>query len=271
MRFRHACGAAGLALTAQLAGAETTISVTALTDYDFRGISQTEGDPAIQPSIDWAGELFYGTIWASNIDFGDDVDGNVEVDLVAGLAGETEGGWRWDVGATWYLYPGSTADPNLGISDSPDYWEYSVAGGYGPLDIKYWYSPDLYDSGETASYLEANASFGLPAELSLNLHAGYNFGDYFDMLSDSIVRCVETDPPDPADCDPAYAGEDADYYDYSVGLGRSFGRFDFEVKYVGTVTDGDYFDVDTGTFRNDERVIFSVATTFPWTDEESEE
>lgn len=254
--------AGALTLTGQVAIADISVTGTAVTDYDFRGISQSAEDPALQLSIDYAAENFYATAWGSNVDFGDGVDGDFELDLVAGFAGETEGGWRWDLGATWYLYPDSTEalgernDPDDDVIEVPDYWEFFVGGGYGPVDLKYWYSPDLYDSDETASYLEANASFGLPWELSLNLHAGYSFGDYFDLLEED------------ASSDPDYAGADADYYDYSIGLGRSFGRFDFEVKYVGSVTDMSYFDVDGGPLSNDERFILSVATTIPWADEE---
>lgn len=265
--------AAAMLLAVSAAQAEVSLTVTGVSDYDFRGISQTDGDPALQVGLDYAAEMFYAGAWASNVDFDGEqtfsdgstatirYDGDVELDLLAGLAGETEGGWRWDVGATYYLYPGSDEDLGNPLDDSDDvfqtenYYEVYAGGGYGPVDVKYWFSPDLYDSDESASYLEAAASFELPWELSLNLHAGYSFGDYFDELSD----LAELDG----------FSDDADYIDYSIGLGRSFGRFDFEVKYVATDTD-DYFKVESGILRNDERVIFSVATTFPWGDEEEE-
>jgi uncharacterized protein (TIGR02001 family) len=240
----------------QAAQADVSMTITGVTDYDFRGISQTEEDPAIQGSLDYAGETFYASAWGSNVDFGPDYDGSFELDLVAGWAGEFGGGWRWDLGTTWYLYPGS--DDGDTKTEVPDYWEFYVGGGYGPVDVKYWYSPDLYDSDETASYLEANASFGMPWDLSLNLHAGYSSGDYFDLLEE-----------DAALNDPDYNGDDADYFDYSVGLGRTFGRFDFELKYVLTDTD-DFFEIESGPSTNDDRVILSVATTIPWSDEETE-
>ena len=265
-------GAAALLLLAtQAVQAETSVTVTAVTDYDFRGISQSDGDPALQVGVDWAGEYFYAGAWASNVDFnGEQVyadgssalvnyDGHFELDLLAGLAGETEGGWRWDVGLTWYTYPdsdenlGNPLDPDDDEFESEDYLELYAGGGFGPVDVKYWYSPDLYNTDETASYLEANASFPLPAEFSLNLHAGYSFGDYFDLLSD--------------DAELDGVSDDADYFDYGIGIGRSFGRFDVELKYVGTDTD-EYFEVDSGILRNDERVILSIATTLPWSDEE---
>lgn len=248
-------------LAAQGAHAEWSATVTGTTDYDFRGISQTEGDPALQGSLDFASGLFYGSIWGSNVDFGDDVDGNLEIDLVAGLAGEIEGGWRWDFGATYYVYPGSSEDVANGILESEDYAEIYAGGGWGPLDVKYWWSPDLYNSSETASYLEANLAFELPADFGLNLHYGYSSGDYFDAVEDALGD------PASSDFDPAYNGDDADYADISIGLTRTFGRFDTELKLVTTDTD-DYFEVNSGALRNDTRVIFSIGTTFPWSDDE---
>jgi uncharacterized protein (TIGR02001 family) len=265
-----------LLLAAQGVHADASVTLTGVTDYDFRGISQSDGDSAIQGSFDYSGEHFYASAWASTIDFKGEqtypdgstetvrYDGKAELDLVAGFAGETEGGWRWDAGLTYYLYPGSNddignpLDDNDDTSDTPNYAELYVGGGFTlmewlSVDAKYWYSPDLYDSGDTASYFEINPSVSLPWDLSLNLHGGYSFGDYFDTLSD--------------DAEADGSSDDADYYDYGIGLGRSFGHFDFELKYVGTVTDT-YFEVDKGILRNDERVILSVATTLPWAKDE---
>ena len=62
--------------------------------------SLSEEDPAFQASIDYAHDNgFYASIWGSNIDYGSDYDGTIEIDLSAGLAGETEMGIGWDVGA----------------------------------------------------------------------------------------------------------------------------------------------------------------------------
>jgi uncharacterized protein (TIGR02001 family) len=268
MKVSLAWAGAVLLLAGQCALAEVTVTATAVNDYDFRGISQTSGSaddsdalpwtPALQIGIDYTADKFYAGIWGSNVDFGDSVDANVEVDLLAGFAGETEGGWRWDVGGTYYMYPGSSPDqgnlfdPDDDKTDVPTYMELYAGGGYGPVDVKYWYSPDLYDAGDSASYLEANASFKVPADISIDVHAGYSFGDYFKALEDSAR----------AD-DPGYNGDSADYFDWSIGLSRSFGHFDLALKYVDTMTD-DYFQVKSGALRNDGRVILSIATTLPW-------
>lgn len=76
-----ALSAAGAVACSTFAAAETVASplgnfdvsmnVALTSDYIFRGISQTQGDPAIQGGLDVAHEsgLYIGT-WASNVDFG---------------------------------------------------------------------------------------------------------------------------------------------------------------------------------------------------------
>jgi uncharacterized protein (TIGR02001 family) len=265
MSFKYAGLAGAILLVAQGAQAEVSVTATAVSDYVFRGVSQTAEDPALQISIDWTTDMFYASMWGSNVDFGDNTDANVEVDFVAGLAGEFGDGWRWDVGATWYTYPGSGED--LGKSDDetddvfdvPNYYEAFAGGGYGPVDVKVWYSWDLYDTDESAWYTEANATFPLPWwELGVDLHVGYSFGDYFDSL----------DPELGDNADDWDLGASGDYWDFSAALTRSFGDFDFALMVTTTDTDSG-FDVDGGPLSNDTQFVFKVATTFPWTKDEA--
>ena len=137
--------ALGLMGTAAAAHAELSGTIGLVSDYDFRGISLSAKDPALQGSIDWAGDSgFYVGAWASNIDYGRDVDGDIELDLYAGFAGGDEDGLGWDLGIVWYTSPGASG-----------------------TDLDGWYT-------------EGNGSFGLPLNFSLNLHLGYNYGDAFE-------------------------------------------------------------------------------------------
>ena len=71
--------------------ASTSFNVGAVTDYRYRGISQTRVKPALQGGVDFShpSGLYLGA-WASTIkwvkDFGG--DSNVEVDLYGGYKGE---------------------------------------------------------------------------------------------------------------------------------------------------------------------------------------
>jgi uncharacterized protein (TIGR02001 family) len=240
---RLAAASAALMACAGIARAEPelTSTITVTSDYDFRGITQTAQDPAVQGSLDLALESgAYLGIWASNVDFGDDTDSDVEVDLLGGYSGSINDDWGYDVGAVLYVYSGD---------DDIDYLE--VYGGldYKILSTKLWISPEYLNSGDSAFYLEANLEGGsLPFELGWLVHLGYSGGEFFSDAEDNGLD---------------------EYYDWAVGLTRSFGRFDFELKWA----DGSDLDEADGTGSpsdansSEGRVIFSVATTFPWSDE----
>lgn len=237
MRYPTALLAAGLLFAAAAANAEVSYTVTAVSDYDFRGVSLSAKDPALQASIDYAHDSgFYAGAWASNIDYGSDIDGDIELDLYLGYAGETEGGMGWDVGIVWYMYPDSSSDVLNGISSISDYPEIYAGVSFGPVELKQWYTDDYGGSGLGAMYTELNYGFELPADFGLNLHLGYNY--------DNGIK--------------ASAGET--YFDFAVGVSRTVGNFDLELKYTGTDLDGDFPDV----FNPEPRVLFSVSTTFPW-------
>jgi hypothetical protein len=49
--------------------------------------------------------------------------------------------------------------------------------------------------------------------------------------------------------------------DYSAGVGYEFNHFSLALKYVDTDTDAVITD---DVFNNEDRVVFTIATTFPW-------
>ena len=74
---------------------EFSANVALSTDYLFRGISQTDGSPAISGGFDYTYSPvgIYAGIWASNVDFssfGD--DDNIEIDYYGGIGGDFCGG-----------------------------------------------------------------------------------------------------------------------------------------------------------------------------------
>ncbi|MFC4309079.1 TorF family putative porin [Steroidobacter flavus] len=246
MRNFRILAAVGLLGAATVANAGVTSTWTLTNDYDFRGNSQSAKDPAIQGSIDFAAANgWYVGAWGSNIDFGkaDDIvaDADVEVDVYTGFTGTSEGGLGWDAGLVYYTYP-SASDLN--------YFEIYGSVSYEWFKGKLWYS-DAFggdyakDTARNASgtdkvsawYLEGNATFPLPKDFSILLHAGYSTGDYWDNAFGD------------------------DQIDYSVGVGYTVGKFNLALKYVDT--DGDIV-YKSDEFNNEGRVIFTVATTFPW-------
>lgn len=84
-----------------------TGSVGLVSDYRFRGVSQSDKELAVQGGFTIAHEsgLYIGT-WGSNLSgWGTFGGANMELDLIAGYKFPVGGG-TLDVGATWYMYPG---------------------------------------------------------------------------------------------------------------------------------------------------------------------
>jgi uncharacterized protein (TIGR02001 family) len=218
-----------LLLVAGSASAELSSTITLTTDYDFRGISQTAEDPALQASLDWANEGgFYAGIWGSNVDF--DSESDFELDGYVGFAGGEEDELGYDVGLVYYSYWPDDDDIN--------YAEIYAGVSYNILDAKLWYSDDYVNSGESAYYIEANANLELEQGFGVGFHIGYSDGDAFD--------------------------GGLDYMDYSVAGTYSWSNFDFELKYVDSDADG-CSDVDV--LSCDGRLILLVSTTLPWAKE----
>lgn len=236
-----------LAMTLLTGAAHAGVSgtVTATSDYDFRGISQSATDVALQGSLDWAHDSgFFLGAWASNVDFssaGADFGEEAEVDLYTGFSQSLDSGASWNAGFVYYLYPGAEYP---GTDTKLDYWEVSVGGGYKSLAAKFWYSDDFGNfedvSGASADawYLEVNYTISLPQEFAIGLHAGKSDGDYWG---------------------------DFDYQDYAVSVSKALGHFNLTLKYVYPDV-GNAAEITTDEFNNEDRVLLNVATTFPWSD-----
>jgi len=229
MRFSLLASAALLATSFSAQAVEFSGSAAFTNDYRFRGISQTAGDAAVQASLDADfGNGFFAGIWGSNVDFGDDA--NLEIDYYAGYAGDLTDALSYSVTAYYYQYPGYEA------ADS-DYAEFEFQLGWNDLALTWATASDYVNSGEDGQYLALDYSYGLNEQLSLDLHAGYSFGDYWDDLDIGA------------------------YQDYSVGLSGSVARLDLSVAYlVNDIDSGN--EVDSGAFRNDDTLLFSVSRTF---------
>lgn len=201
----------------------------AVSDYRFRGISQTDEDPALQASLDWAhGSGFYLGAWGSNVDF---FDADVEVDLYGGYT-FSHNGYDFDLGGIYYWYPG--ADDGLDY----DFVEAKATVGrdFGFADAKIGvnYSPDYFAGSGDALYTYTNATVPvMDTGFSVLGSAGYQWID-----------------------DEAAFGA-PDYADWSLGVGYQLYGFDLALKYADTnLGDSDCPDLCDAT------AIFSVSRTF---------
>ena len=150
---------AGLGLCSEAKAQDVSANVALTSDYVFRGVSQTQEDPAISAGVDLTRNGFYAGGWASNVDFGDDTD--AEVDLYAGYRPEGAG-YALDFSVIGYLYAGQPDGADY------DYVELKAAAsravgqtpfGLATLGTAVYYSPDFFGASEDeATYAEINGA-----------------------------------------------------------------------------------------------------------------
>ncbi|HYF19293.1 MAG TPA: TorF family putative porin [Ramlibacter sp.] len=143
-----------------------------VSDYRYRGISQSRLRPALQGGVDFSHKSgFYLGTWASTIKWIKDAggDSNVEVDVYGGYK-RTLGAFGVDVGVLRYLYPNSS----LGLN--PDTTEVYAAGTWGPATLKYSHAVTNlfgFPDSKNSYYLDLNATFDVGNGFSVVPHIGY--------------------------------------------------------------------------------------------------
>jgi uncharacterized protein (TIGR02001 family) len=163
-------------------------SVGLVSDYRFRGVSQTDKEMAIQGGVTVTHEsgIYVGT-WASNLaGWGTFGGSNMELDVFGGYAFPIGDGAKLDVGLTWYMYPGG--------SDNTDFVEpyVKLSGDVGPVSLlagvayapkqealgNFSNTPFSAGQSEDNLYIWGDAAVGIPGTpLKLKGHLGYSNGN----------------------------------------------------------------------------------------------
>jgi uncharacterized protein (TIGR02001 family) len=199
-------------------------TLTFVSDYRFRGISQNDNNPALQLGTTYYHESgIYGGLWGSNVDFGDAIGANLEVDTYIGWGGEVADGLTADVQLIRYNYPSS----EVSIAYSEVIGKLSYEGLTGLIG----YSNDVFNTDETGIYYNLGYTIKLAEEYSLSAAAGYY--DLDDAYGDSIT-------------------------DYSVGVSKTLGD-SLAVGFTYVRTNG-LDEVFPGI--NGNKVVFSFGATF---------
>lgn len=190
------------------------ISVTGgavlVSDYRYRGLSQTGGDIAFQPQITvqhYSG--IYAGAWASNIK-DTAILGGLETQLYGGYAREIASGTTLDVGLTYYLYP----DGKQAMGNS-DYAELNSELGYiiGPIEAKASldYAWNQSALGSDNLYASFAVSAGIPnTPVTIKAQGGYTDG--------ALARFGPKDH----------------YWDWSLGASANLGPVTAGLSYVDT-------------------------------------
>jgi uncharacterized protein (TIGR02001 family) len=191
MKLKHINAALAAGAVAMGAGAMQSVmaegdsphSVSAnigvVSNYIWRGQTQTDNQPAIQGGIDYAhASGFYAKTWLSNVDFLDAQgnDTNYELDLTTGFGGAINDDLSYDLNLIYIAYPdGRDLDlAELGGSVTYKWLTTGIAYTvYGQGDNAPGVADGdaLYIQGDL--YYHAALDFALPFKLGLNLHGGY--------------------------------------------------------------------------------------------------
>lgn len=223
-------------------------NVNLTSDYVFRGVSQSQNQPAIQGGFDYAhASGFYIGTWGSSVSWVNDggykEDSSMEIDLYGGYRGSA-GDFGYDVGLITYYYPGDQID----AANDPDTTEVYVGASWKFLSAKYSYTvsdrfvgwgtaDDINDpNGDTdgSYYVELNANYGLDKGWTLIGHVGYQ------------------DVKD---------NEDASYTDWKLGVSKDIGFGVVTVAYTDTNADDTAYTW-AGEEVADGRVFVSFTKTF---------
>jgi uncharacterized protein (TIGR02001 family) len=222
---------------AQAAAPASSLSfnVGAVSDYRYRGISQSRLQPALQGGLDYADKSgFYVGAWGSTIKWIKDAggDASVEVDLYGGYKGAV-GDVAYDVGFLRYEYPSNKLSVNANTN------EVYGAATFGPATLKYSHAiSNLFGvaNSKNSYYVDLSGTFDLGSGFSLVPHVGYQSIKNNTTLS---------------------------YTDYSLTLGKDLGNgLSASAAVVGTDADKALYYTPAGKFTGKSGLVVGLKYAF---------
>lgn len=225
-------------------------TATVVTDYRFRGVSQTNNNAAIQGSITVTHESgLYASVWGSSVNGYVTAAGtaSVELDLIAGYK-KTLGGTTFDIGVLYYYYPKTKPAGDLTSSDFVEPY-LAISHTFGPVTAKgtvAWAPAQKALKLDQATgpnrsnvYLAGDLSAAIPGTpLGLTGHLGHNFG-------------------------PSWLATDAngkkEYTDWSLGATLTYKAITLGVSYVDT--DATFLS-STGKVASKGGIVGSIGVSF---------
>jgi len=220
---------------AQAAAASPVVgNISLVSDYRFRGLTQTFEEPALQGGFDYAHSSgFYVGNWNSSI--ADTFFGGspLEMDFYAGYK-PTFGDITLDLGILYYYYPGSS--PKI------DNTELYAGATWKWLSAKYFHAiSDFFGVDDTkgSNYIDLTANFPFGAGWGLVGHIGHQKVKNF---------------------------SDADYTDYKIGITKDIRGWVLGAAFVDTDAESGSYTFTSGGGKSmnvgDSTVVFSVSKTF---------
>ena len=240
-----------------------TGNFTLVSDYRFRGISQSWGQPAVQAGIDFThASGFYLGNWNSSVSSNSYNNGaSLEVDLYGGYRFEPAKDWTVDVGVLRYQYPGARLNsaPATPTGKKYDNTEVYVGLTQGPFNAKlsyamtdyfglnsstagyaYWSALPARGNSKGTTYLDLNYNADMGNQLTLGLHVGYTSVRNYDELS---------------------------YADYKVSVAKEVGGFNLGLALAGTNADTTFYQAGNSAGQDPQKLgktalVLSIGKTF---------
>jgi uncharacterized protein (TIGR02001 family) len=234
------------------AASPITYNIGAVTDYLYRGISQTRFKPALQGGVDWAQGPFYLGTWLSTISWIKD-DGHIaggttdtgktplEWDLYGGTRGDIiKDSLTYDVGVLGYLYVGNKfKDASQPSANTGEVYGSLIAGIY-TAKVSLAFTP-LFGAPDSrwSSYTD--------------LSANYDLGGGFSLTPDVAYQDVTGN----------FNSRTASYVDYSLTLGKDFGKgLSASLQIVATDAKKADYQTSDAKFTGRTGVVAGVKYTF---------
>lgn len=193
---------------AEESGSNLTWNLSVTSDYVFRGVTQTDFDPALQGGLDYAfGDSgFYVGLWGSNVDFVDPDGPDIEIDTYVGWSHDLSDDWNLDLMLTRYNY--------FGARDA-----------YGDIDYNEFVGKVTYHDMLTFTVAYANDYANLDYSSTY-----FNLGGNWDIGHDFTLNAGvgHTD----------FSDDNGSYNDWNIGVSRQFGPINAALNYYDTDIDG---------------------------------
>ena len=226
-----------------------TANVGFTTDYIFRGISQTSGNPAVQGGIDYAhASGLYAGVWGSNIswisDFNAGVSSSLELDTYFGFRNSLADDFSYDIGFVRYNYPASNYAAGATKADTDEIYG---ALGFKWITAKYSYGLGKFltvPGAAGTSYIEINASVPL-GDTGITLGAHMCKQTYKGTAADAL----------------ALAGTSATYSDYKLSIAKDMNGYVVSLAASDTNASG-FYTTPAGKDLGRSTVTLSVTHAF---------
>ncbi len=245
-------------------------SIGFVSDYIWRGQTQTWGKPAVQAGIE-ADHVsgFYAGIWGSNVSSHWLPNANLETDWSVGFRNAFATDFKYDVGGTYIYYPGGDFDKvaNAGYASSKLNslelyaslgWKwFTVKGGYMPTKFYGWTTAN---SGTNGGFPNGNMDAGV---------TGNTNGAYYFMGSASYDVMPGVNLAGEVGRQTIANSTGLDWTWYKVGATKSFdGGWAVNAFYTGTAGSSayqNYGSFDNGTDKrtiDQSKVVIGLSKSF---------